>query len=204
MKANYRLYLVTEESVPVEELLFKVEEAVKGGVTLVQLREKLSSGNLFYEKAKRLKKLLAQYHVPLIINDRVDVALAIDADGVHIGQNDIPLSVVKEIVPDSMIVGVSVSTVEEAREAEKNGADYLGVGAMFPTRSKSDAEELPSGMLDSILENVSIPIVAIGGIQLNNLAEIRDKNIAGIAVVSGIMKADDPFIAAKAFRNSFQ
>ncbi|MBS4189553.1 thiamine phosphate synthase [Bacillus sp. FJAT-49705] len=204
MKANYILYLVTEESVPVEELLFKVEEGVKGGVTIVQLREKLSSGNLFYEKAKRLKELLAQYQVPLIINDRIDVALAIDAEGVHIGQNDIPLTAVKEIVPDSMIVGISVSTVAEAIEAEKNGADYLGVGSMFPTQSKSDAEVLPSGMLDSILKTVSIPIVAIGGIQLNNIAEIRDKNIAGIAVVSGIMKAEDPFLAAKAFRNSFR
>ncbi len=201
MKVNYNLYLVTEESVSVEKLLYTVEEAVKGGVTLVQLREKLSNGQTFFEKAKKLKELLSRYQVPLIINDRIDVALAIEADGVHIGQSDLPLTAVREIVPKSMIVGVSVSTTEEAIEAEQNGANYIGVGALFPTTSKADAKVLPKGMIDSIIEKVSIPIVAIGGIHLENIAEIRDKNIAGIAVVSGIMKADAPFNAAKAFRD---
>lgn len=203
MKANYNLYLVTEESVPVEKLLYIVEEAVKGGVTIVQLREKLSNGQTFFEKAKKLKELLRRYQVPLIINDRIDVALAIGADGVHIGQSDLPLKAVREIVPKSMIVGVSVSTVEEALEAEENGATYLGVGAVFPTKSKADAEVLPTGMLDSIIEKVPIPIVAIGGIQLENVAQIQGKNIAGIAVVSGIMKADAPFKTAKAFQHCF-
>lgn len=203
MKANYNLYLVTEESVPVGKLLYIVEEAVKGGVTIVQLREKLSNGQTFFEKAKKLKELLRRYQVPLIINDRIDVALAIGADGVHIGQSDLPLKAVREIVPKSMIVGVSVSTVEEALEAEENGATYLGVGAVFPTKSKADAEVLPTGMLDSIIEKVPIPIVAIGGIQLENVAQIQGKNIAGIAVVSGIMKADAPFKTAKAFQHCF-
>ncbi|MBS4177764.1 thiamine phosphate synthase [Lederbergia citrea] len=202
MTPNYNLYLVTEESVPMPELLRIVEEAVKGGVTIVQLREKNSSGKDFYEKARKLKELLANYDVPLIINDRVDVALAVNADGIHIGQTDLPLSAVRKIVPASMIIGISVSTVDEAKEAEKYGADYIGVGAAFPTQSKNDAKILPKGILELITNAVTIPAVAIGGIKIENLAEIRNKNIAGVAIVSGIMKAKDPNREATAFRKA--
>ena len=142
MKLDLTLYLVTEEAAPLETLLTIVEEAIEGGVTLVQLREKSSDGNVFYEKAKALKELLDRYDVPLIINDRVDVALAVGAAGVHIGQSDLPLHAVRNILPQPMIVGVSVSTVEEALLAEETGASYLGVGAAFPTGTKSDAKVL--------------------------------------------------------------
>lgn len=204
MTPKYDLYLVTEESVPLGELLHIVEEAVKGGVTLVQLREKKSSGKGFYEKALKVKELLHDYDVPLIINDRVDVALAVEADGVHVGQKDLPLSAVRKIVPETMIVGVSVSNMEEAKEAEQDGADYIGVGAVFPTGTKDDAEVLSEGMLEEIAKSVSIPSVAIGGIKLHNLSTILNENVAGVAIVSGIMNAEDPKEAASAFRKAWK
>jgi thiamine-phosphate pyrophosphorylase len=200
MNPNYTLYLVTEESMPLEQLLQTLEEAIKGGVTIVQLREKYATGKSFFEKAKRVKALLNYYDVPLIINDRVDVALAVEADGVHVGQSDLPVEAVRKIVPPSMIVGISVSSIEEAKIAEKKGADYLGVGALFPTDSKKDAKSLPAGMLELITAAVSIPAVAIGGIKLEHLPKLRGKNIAGVAIVSGIMKASDPYSAAMAYR----
>lgn len=200
MNVKYDLYLVTKESVPMNELLYTVEEAVKGGVTIVQLREKNSSGKIFYEKALRLKELLSHYQVPLIINDRVDIALAVNADGVHVGQDDLPLTSVRKIVPESMIVGVSVFNVEEAKEAEKNGANYIGVGSIFPTQTKSDAKIIPEGMLEKVANSVSIPAVAIGGIHLDNVQTIIRSGISGIAVVSSIMEAKNPKQAAQLFR----
>lgn len=200
MKESLKLYLVTEESVPLEQLLTIVEEAIKGGVTCVQLREKTNSGKLFFEKAIKLKELTSQYKVPLYINDRVDIALAVNADGIHVGQEDLPLAEIKRIVPHTMLVGVSAGTVEEAKAAQKDGADYIGVGAVFPTKSKDNAKLLPDGELERIVDAVSIPIVAIGGIKLENIAEIRDTGIAGVAVVSEIMRAKNPCEAAEALR----
>lgn len=204
MKVNYALYLVTEETTPIEELLKVVEAAVKGGVTIVQLREKESTGNEFYEKAQKLKSVLDRYDIPLIINDRVDIALAVNASGVHIGQSDLPLNVVREILPTSMIVGVSVSTVEEAKEAVENGADYIGIGAVFPTQSKGDAEPLKEGMLSEIAKAVNIPAVAIGGIQQENIHSLKGKGLLGVAVVSAIMNAEDPEKAATALREQWE
>ena len=204
MKPNYTLYLVTEESMPLEQLLQTIEEAVKGGVTIVQLREKNTSGKSFFEKAKSVKALLKQYDVPLIINDRVDVALAIEADGVHVGQSDLPLTAIRNIVPSTMLIGISVSTIAEAIEAEENGADYIGIGAVFPTHSKDDAKVLPEGMLAEITNAVALPAVAIGGIKLIHLPKLREMNIAGVAIVSGIMKADDPYSAAKSYRKEME
>lgn len=201
---NLELYFVTDESVPMEQLLFIVEEAVKGGVSIVQLREKHSSGKIFYEKAYRIKQLLQKYNVPLIINDRVDIALAVEADGVHVGQKDLPLAIVRKIVPSSMIVGVSVSTVEQAIEAEKNGANYIGVGAVFPTKTKQDAKVLPDGMLNDIVTNVTIPAVAIGGINIDNLSIIARTGVDGIAIVSGIMKAKNPKEAASTYLSKWR
>lgn len=202
MKLDLRLYLVTDELIPFETLLFKVEEAIKGGVTIVQLREKQANGKTFYEKAIKLKKLLDQYNIPLIINDRVDIALAVGADGIHIGQKDIPLQAVRKIA-SNMVIGVSVSTPLEAIQAEKDGADYIGVGSVFPTESKEDAEILPYGMLDSILASVHIPAVAIGGINLHNVETLKRKSLAGLAVVSGILHAPDPLIAATLYREKY-
>lgn len=192
------LYLVTEESTPIELLEEIVEQAVKGSVTIVQLREKNSAGKVFYEKAKRLKKMLDRYDVPLMINDRIDVALAVGASGVHIGQNDLPLLVVKKMLPSTMKIGISVSTIEQAKEAEKNGADYIGVGAVYPTQSKKDARVLPEGMLLAITEAVNIPAVAIGGIKAENIHTLKGQGLAGVSVVSAIMGAENPEEAAAA------
>ncbi|MDQ0268492.1 thiamine phosphate synthase [Cytobacillus purgationiresistens] len=201
MKPDYSLYLVTEESIPLNELATIVEEAIKGGATLVQLREKASSGKVFYEKALHLNELLKKYDVPLIINDRVDIALAIGAAGVHVGQDDLPVAAVRKIVPQEMIVGVSVATLAEAEDAQRNGADYVGVGSVFPTQSKKDAELLLDGSLTEITSNITIPAVAIGGIQIDNIASIKNKGLAGVAVVSAIIRAHNPAKAASAFKD---
>ncbi len=193
------LNLVTEESVPVDSLLTIVEQAIIGGVTIVQLREKNSSGKEFYEKAKALKELLDAYNVPLIINDRIDIAIAVNAAGVHVGQSDLPLAIVKEIVPSSFILGVSAGTLEEAMNAERDGATYIGVGSVFPTGTKGDAKLLPHGVLEEISNAVSIPVVAIGGITLENIDTLQYKGIAGVAVVSAIMKANNPSFVAQKF-----
>ncbi|MGG1290241.1 thiamine phosphate synthase [Bacillus smithii] len=202
VKQALSLYLVTSESMELEELLNKVEAAIQGGVTMVQLREKQSSGKLFLKKALALKSLTEKYEIPLVINDRVDIALAAGADGVHVGQSDLPAAYVKKIVPPSMFVGVSCSTVEEAKEAEKQGADYLGVGAVFPTNSKKDAERLEKGMLESIVESVNIPVVAIGGINLENVQQLSHTGIDGIAVVSAILSNNNPKLAAEMLKSA--
>lgn len=195
-----KLYLVTEESIPIGKLLSIVEESIRGGVTAVQLREKNSSASVFLEKALALKEVTKQYDVPLIINDRVDIALAAGADGVHIGQDDLPLTKVREIIPSAMLVGVSCHNIEEAQIAEQNGANYIGVGAVFPTGTKKDANLLPPGELERIIASVSIPVVAIGGIKLGNMKEIIHHDIAGVAIVSEIMRATNPYQIARSMR----
>ena len=192
---NKSLYLVTEESVPLDTLLTIIQQAVDGGVDVVQLREKRSDGKLFYDKALAVKQMLSETNVPLIINDRVDVALAIGADGVHLGQSDLPLPAVKKIIPETMIVGISAATLEEATEAERNGADYIGVGALFSTSSKQDATLLPEGMLEEICRQVSIPVIAIGGLTAERLKTLSNSGISGAAIVSAIMGAPNPRLA---------
>ncbi|MDF1998300.1 thiamine phosphate synthase [Peribacillus frigoritolerans] len=191
------LYLVTEESIAIEELTRIIAESVSGGVSIVQLREKNNSSLSFYEKASALKQLLNELSIPLIINDRVDIALAVGADGIHIGQDDLPLPVVKKMVPEDMIVGVSVSTLEEALEAERNGADYIGVGSVFPTKTKQDATLMALEDLGEICRGVSIPAVAIGGITADNMSALSDSGLSGTAVVSAIMNADNPKAASE-------
>ncbi|MEY8731558.1 thiamine phosphate synthase [Peribacillus frigoritolerans] len=191
------LYLVTEESIAIEELTKIIAESVSGGVSIVQLREKNNSSLSFYEKASALKQLLNELSIPLIINDRVDIALAVGADGIHIGQDDLPLPVVKKMVPEDMIVGVSVSTLEEALEAERNGADYIGVGSVFPTKTKQDATLMALEDLREICRGVSIPAVAIGGITADNISALSDSGLSGTAVVSAIMNADNPKTASE-------
>ncbi|WHY15376.1 thiamine phosphate synthase [Peribacillus frigoritolerans] len=191
------LYLVTEESIAIEELTKIIAESVSGGVSIVQLREKNNSSLSFYEKASALKQLLNELSIPLIINDRVDIALAVGADGIHIGQDDLPLPVVKKMVPEDMIVGVSVSTLEDALEAERNGADYIGVGSVFPTKTKQDATLMALEDLGEICRGVSIPAVAIGGITADNISALSDSGLSGTAVVSAIMNADNPKTASE-------
>ncbi|MED3982519.1 thiamine phosphate synthase [Peribacillus simplex] len=191
------LYLVTEESLALEKLTKIIAESVSGGVSIVQLREKKNSSLSFYKKASALKQLLNELSIPLIINDRVDIALAVAADGIHIGQDDLPLPVVKQMVPEDMIVGVSVSTLEEALEAERNGADYVGVGSVFPTKTKKDATLMAIGDLEEICRSVSIPAVAIGGITADNISALSNSGLSGTAVVSAIMNADSPKTASE-------
>lgn len=196
-KIDLSLYLVTEESIAIEDLIKIITESVSGGVSIVQLREKNNSSLSFYKKASALKQLLNELSIPLIINDRVDIALAVAADGIHIGQDDLPLPVIKQMVPDDMIIGVSVSTLEEAIEAERNGADYIGVGSVFPTKTKQDATLMAIEDLEEICRSVSIPAVAIGGITADNISSLSDSGLSGTAVVSAIMNADSPKTASE-------
>lgn len=187
------LYLVTNsDGMDREKFLRRVEAALKGGVTLVQLREKDMSGREFYNLAKSLHQITRAYDVPLLIDDRLDIALAIGAEGVHIGQSDIPVHIARKILGDEMIIGATAKTVEQAIEAERDGADYLGVGAIHPTTTKVKTVLTSVETLDEIADSISIPIVAIGGLKRDNLKVLEGSRAGGIAVVSAIMNAEDP------------
>lgn len=186
------LYLVTDKSDDVEKFLKTIEEAIKGGVSVVQIREKTADTLDFYNLALKVKEITEKHNVPLIINDRVDVALAVDAEGVHVGQSDMPCDVTRALVGPDKIVGVSAATIEEARKAESDGADYIGAGAVFPTATKDDAPKITKKDLKEIVESISIPVVAIGGITLNNAHELNDTGITGLSVVSAIMSSENP------------
>lgn len=201
---NKLVYLITDDTkLDFESLYQKVESALQGGVGLLQLREKTSSSRTFYEHALAMKGLCQQYHVPLIINDRVDIALAVDADGVHLGQNDLPLSVARRVLGPHKIIGISARTTADAVKAEKGGADYLGVGAVFPTSTKEDAQPISKEIFSAIQSTVTIPIVAIGGITLENASAIVERGVAGIAVVSAILHQKDSKMAAQTLKNLF-
>ena len=153
--------------------------------------------------ALKVKEITTKYNVPLIINDRVDVALAIDADGVHVGQSDMPCDVTRKLVGDDKIVGVSAATIEEAQKAEKDGADYIGTGAVFPTATKDDAPSITKKELKEVVDSINLPVVAIGGINLDNASELTDTGIAGLSVVSAIMSSDNPKESSKKLLNIF-
>ena len=169
----------------------QVEKAIQGGATLIQLREKQLHYDDFLEQAIKIKKITAQYHIPFIINDNVEIALAVDADGVHVGQKDMQANMVRKKLGENKIIGVSVQTLEQALSAEKNGADYLGVGAVFSTSTKQDASEVSFETLQNICKAVSIPVVAIGGINIKNIAKLKNSGIDGVAVVSAIFAQKD-------------
>ena len=191
-KQYMRLYAVTDRAwVGKQSLYEQVEAALKGGVTCVQLREKELSEEEFLAEAKEIKALCSRYHVPFFINDNVDVAIKCQADGVHVGQEDMKASDVRAKVGDQMIIGVSAHSVVEAVEAVKNGADCLGVGAMFATSTKSDASVLPKETLRAICEAVDVPVVAIGGIGESNILELAGTGADGVALVSAIFGAAD-------------
>lgn len=193
MSVNYTLYLVTDRGILRGRDIFKaVEESIKGGVTLVQLREKDISSLDFYHIALKMKELTQRYNVPFIINDRLDIALAVDADGLHVGQEDLPVEAARKLLGPEKILGYSVSTVEEARHGEKNGADYLGAGPVYPTGSKLDAVS-PIGIeaLGKIKKAVSIPVVGIGGIGTANIGEVKSSGIDGISLISAILGSED-------------
>ena len=197
------LYLVTDNSENEEKFLKTIEEAILGGVSVVQIREKTADTLDFYNLALKVKGITTKYNVPLIINDRVDIALAIDADGVHVGQSDMPCDIARRLMGENKIVGVSAATVDEAKKAEKDGADYIGTGAVFPTATKDDAESVTKKELVDIVNSIDIPVVAIGGITIENANELKDTGIAGLSVVSAIMSADNPKKASEKLLNIF-
>lgn len=191
------LYAVTDRSWIGRQTLYEqIEEALEGGVTMVQLREKELQEDAFINEAIQVKKLCARYHVPLIINDNVDVALKSGADGVHVGTEDQPVAEIRKRVGESFIIGATAKTVEQAKEAEASGADYLGVGAVFRSPTKKNAIRITGGQLKEICDSVGIPAVAIGGISLSNVCEIAGCGMDGIAVVSAIFAAEDIRTAA--------
>ncbi len=199
---DYSLYLVTDrELLGNKDLAATVEEAIKGGATLVQIREKNVSTLDFFELALVVKQITGKYNVPFIINDRIDIALAVDADGVHIGQEDMPLAAARKLLGSTKIIGVSVSTLEEAVKAQDEGADYLGVGAVFPTRTKSNADHVSLAAFRRIKEGVSVPVVAIGGIDKDNIQRVIEAGADGAAVVSAIISSADPYQAACSLRH---
>ena len=199
-KKDLLLYAVTDRHwLNGRTLYSQVEEALKGGATFIQLREKELDEEHFLEEAKEIKELCRRYQVPFVINDNVEIALAVDADGVHVGQSDMEAGDVRaKLGPDKMI-GV-FETVEQAVMAEQNGADYLGVGAVFPTGSKADALEVSHDTLKAICKAVKIPVIAIGGISKENILELSGSGVCGIAVISAIFAKDDIEEAARELR----
>lgn len=192
------LYAVTDRSwLKNETLLQQAEKALDGGVTCLQLREKELCDDDFLAEAFEIKKLCAKYHVPFIINDNVDIAIKCNADGIHVGQSDMLASDVRKKIGDGMILGVSAQTVEQAVLAEKMGADYLGVGAVFSTSTKLDADNVSLDTLKKITNSVSIPVVAIGGISEENILKLKGSGICGAAIVSAIFASDDIAAATK-------
>lgn len=195
---DYTLYLVTDRILAgARDFDDLVGRAVRGGCTLVQLREKDASSGELYERALRLKRVTDYFHVPLIIDDRVDIMLAVDAAGVHLGQSDLPAEAARRLIGPDKILGVSARTVEEAEAAESAGADYLGVGAVFPTATKTDAKPVARETLAAICAAVRIPVVAIGGLNAKNIPLLEGSGISGAAVVSAVMGAEDPEEAAR-------
>lgn len=191
-KRHMLLYAVTDRAwVGEHTLCEQVEAALKGGVTCVQLREKELDQTAFLQEAQDICALCRRYHVPFIVNDNVDIAVACGADGIHVGQEDMVAGEVRRRVGDAMILGVSVHTVEEARQAVRDGADYLGLGAVFPTSTKTDVDQMTSETLRDICSAVDVPVVAIGGISQDNLLDLAGSGVDGAALVSAIFSAED-------------
>lgn len=193
-KESLVLYLVTDRNMACGSLEEAVEEAIKAGVTMVQLREKQANFEDFCAKAKAMKVICDKYNIPLIINDNVEVCLAVDASGVHLGGSDCDIPTARKILGDK-IIGGSCRDIETAKRLERQGADYLGVGAVFGTNTKTDAKTINISILKDICDSVSIPVVAIGGINESNIVDLKGSGIAGVAVVSSILKAKDVSLA---------
>ena len=195
-----RLYLVTNRyQDSMESFLEKVETACRSGVTIVQLREKNLTTNQYYQLAKKVKEITDAYQVPLIIDDRLDVCLAVDAAGLHIGDDELPVSVARKVLGPEKILGVTAKTVKRALEAEGGGADYLGTGAIFPTTTKENAPITLISTLKTICQRVAIPVVAIGGLTSENIDQLMGTGIAGVAVVRDLMQAEDIEAKTQAF-----
>ena len=195
-----RLYLVTNRyQDSLENFLEKVETACRSGVTIIQLREKNLTTNQYYQLAKQVKEITDAYQVPLIIDDRLDICLAVDAAGLHIGDDELPVSVARKVLGPEKILGVTAKTVKRALEGETSGADYLGTGAIFPTTTKENAPITLISTLKTICQTVAIPVVAIGGLTSENIDQLIGTGIAGVAVVRDLMQAEDIEATAQAF-----
>ena len=195
---DYTLYLCTDRNLMTTDTIEEsVELAIKGGVTVVQLREKECTSKEFYEQAVRVKTITDAYEVPLIINDRVDIALAVGADGVHLGQKDLPIHVARDLMGPDRILGVTANTKEWAIDAVKSGADYIGAGDVFGTSTKADAKRLTLEELTEICQAVSISVVAIGGVKEDNIGRLKDTGVAGAAVISAVVGKKDITAAAE-------
>ena len=204
MNFDYTLYLVTDRQLmSCDSLTEAVEQAILGGCTMIQLREKELPSLEFYNQAVAVKQVTERYHIPLIINDRIDIAMAVQATGVHIGQHDLPAAAVRKIIGENMLLGVSASSIAEAIQAQQDGADYLGVGAMFPTGTKTDADSVSMEELQKIRTAVSLPIVVIGGINKGNAGRFKPMGIDGLAVVSAIIAQSDIKAAAAELKDLF-
>lgn len=204
-KESLLLYAVTDRHwLNGKTLYSQVEEALNGGATFIQLREKDLSEDSFQAEALEIQKLCKERHVPFVLDDDVDLAVKINADGVHVGQSDMEAGRVREKIGPDKILGVSAQTVDEAIKAEKEGADYLGVGAVFPTSSKDDAEPVSHETLSAICQAVSIPVIAIGGITRDNVTELKGSGIVGIAVISAIFAQSDIEAATKDLKSQVQ
>ena len=205
VKIDYTLYLCTDRGLMSTPTLEEaVEAALKGGVTLVQLREKDCSSREFYDTAVRIKTITDRYQVPLIINDRLDIALAVDAAGLHIGQSDLPADVARRVLGPDRILGVSTATLAEAVKAQADGADYLGVGAMFPTGTKQNTRSVTMEQLAEIRRSVEIPIVVIGGVNEKNCTQFNGTGVDGLAIVSAIIAKPDIEAAAREIKGLFR
>ena len=197
MQFDPTLYVITDSTYhTTETLLHAVDEACAGGATLIQLREKDTGGRGYLALAQQVKAVTDKYGVPLIIDDRVDVAIACDAAGVHVGASDLPVAVCRRLLGPDKIVGATAKSVEAAKAAYEDGADYLGTGAIYPTTTHVTTRITPVETLDEICRTVPIPVVAIGGLNADNMDVLADSPIAGVAIVSAVMKADDPRAAA--------
>ena len=198
------LYFITDSTgFAEEEFLFRVELALKGGATIVQLREKNRTTREYIDLAEKVHALTKKYNVPLIIDDRIDVAMAVDAEGVHLGQSDMPVDIARRILGKDKIIGATAKTVPQALEAYRNGADNLGVGAIYPTTTKVKTVLTSVDTLKEIVKSVPIPVNAIGGLNKENMDILEDTGIAGVCVVSAIMKAENPQTAAEEIKARF-
>lgn len=198
------LYFITDSTGLDEEVfLQKVESALKGGVTLLQIREKDKSTREYIELANKVHNITKKYNVPLIVDDRLDVAMAVDAEGVHLGQSDMPIKTARKLFGEDKIIGATTKTVEQAKEAYEQSADYLGVGAIYPTTTKVVTILTSTETLNDICNTVPIPVNAIGGLNKDNIDVLKGISISGICAVSAIMKADNPEKAARELKETF-
>lgn len=204
MQFDPTLYVITDSTYhTTETLLHAVDQACAGGATLIQLREKDAGGRDYLALAQQVKQVTDRWNVPLIIDDRVDVAIACDAAGVHVGASDLPVAVCRKLLGPDKIVGATAKTVEAAQAAYADGADYLGTGAIYPTTTHVTTKLTPVSTLDEICRAIPIPVVAIGGLHADNMDVLKNSPIAGIAVVSAVMKAEDPSAAAAQIKEKF-